>query len=255
MKFSVVIPSFRDPRVLETIASIKEQTFDPGQIEIVVQDGGSDAELIARIAAAVGEQGRVVQEEDHGIFDGINRGLRNATGDLILTLGSDDRVRDPDLFVKVAKVATEDQANFIFCALSYTDANWNDVRCWPAYRFRYWTYVIGRQFAHFSLFAAPDLYEKLGYFNTENKVNADYEFFHKALVEAEKVGIRPGYVDDYGVQMKMGGNSSRSLGKMMRHNMLILRYIVTTDVRLLPGFFLKPLHKALEYLRVRVQST
>ena len=52
MKISTVIPSFRDPRILETIASVRAQSYDPAKIEIIVQDGGSDAGLIAEMEAA-----------------------------------------------------------------------------------------------------------------------------------------------------------------------------------------------------------
>jgi len=91
----------------------------------------------------------------------------------------------------------------------------------------------------------------LGYFNASNTVNADYEFFHKALRERTRAGIVPGYVDRYGIQMKTGGNSSRGIRRVLRHNIGILRYILLNDPLLLPGFVLKPAHKIAEIVRAR----
>lgn len=253
MKISVVIPSFNDLRVLETIESVHRQEYDRSLIEVIVQDGGSDSSVISSISGALGPLDSLITESDNGIFDGINRGLKNAGGDIILTLGTDDRICDSSLFLKVRELYDEG-FNFIQCGLCYTDNNWKVIRKWPARNFSYANYLIGRQFAHFSLFCTPNLYEQLGYFNDKNPVNADYEFFLKALKRKRKVGIKPASIPSFSIQMKIGGNSSKSLKKVLSSNLIMLRYILKTDPLLFLGQFLKPFHKLVEFLKARLSA-
>lgn len=251
-KVSVVIPSFRDPRIVETIESVKAQHYDADRIEIVVMDGGSADALLTDIRRALPPGSHLVSEPDDGIYDAINRGLERATGDAILTIGSDDRLVDADLFAKVAKEFLGG-ANVVFCGTAYTDKNWKEIRRWPAYEFKYLNFIIGRQFSHFALFCGKNIYEKTEYFNCKNKVNADYEFFHKMLKNKKRWNVVARCLPGYGVQMRMGGASSRDILGIISNNIKILKYILRNDVYLLAGFFLKPVHKAIEVLRVRLR--
>lgn len=251
MKFSVVIPSFNDIRILETIQSIKNQTYPQEKIEIVVQDSLSSEKIAADIKNFLNENDKFISEKDDGIFDGINKGLLNASGDIILTLGTDDRIKDDDLFFEVEKKFNAG-FNFIFCDLLYTDSNWKSVRKWPARKFSYTNYLLGRQYAHFSLFCTKSIYNKLGYFNTSNLVNADYEFFHKALLEKNRIGINSAIIKNKFIQMKLGGNSSRNILKIISSNLIMLNYIIKNDIWLLPGFLLKPIHKIMEAFSAKI---
>ena len=250
MKVSVVIPSFNDMRILETIDSIYEQNYDQENIEIVVQDGGSDEGILAGIKGKLRSCDRLIVEGDSGIFDGINKGIKNSSGNMILTLGTDDRISDANLFNKVKKMFDLGY-NFIQCDLCYTDKDWNVVRRWPARNFTYFNYLLGRQFAHFSLFCSPELYEKIGYFNSENPVNADYEFFHDALKLKGKIDLKSGSINSEGVQMKIGGNSSRGILKILTSNLIIFKYILKSNPLLLPGQFLKPFYKIIEFISAK----
>jgi glycosyltransferase involved in cell wall biosynthesis len=251
MKVSVVIPSFNDIRVLETIESIYSQNYDKSLVEIIIQDGGSGSSVLSAIRDALGPLDTLVVEADEGIFDGINRGLKNSNGDIILTLGTDDRISDRDLFTKVRELY--DQGfNFIQCGLCYTDSDWRVIRKWPARSFTYVNYLLGRQFAHFSLFCTPDLYRKIGYFNDNNPVNADFEFFHKALKGKRSFLLKSSSIPSYSIQMKIGGNSSRNIGKILASNFLMFRYVLKNDPLLLGGLCLKPIHKGVEFLRAKL---
>jgi len=49
VNFSVLIPSFNDIRIIETIESIKAQKLNGFNVEIVVQDGGSKEDIVRKI--------------------------------------------------------------------------------------------------------------------------------------------------------------------------------------------------------------
>lgn len=250
MKISVVLASKEDVRILGAIDSIKAQNYPPEHVEIVIHDALSSDAFVSKVRAHLPQGSRLISEADTGIFDGINRGLEKAKGEIILTLGSDDRIYDLDLFLKV-KEKYEAGANFIFCGLSYTDENWNELRRWPAYRFTWFNYLIGRQFAHLALFCTKDVYRRCKPFNIKNPINADYEFFLDMLRDKKKLGLIDDYIDEYAIQMRMGGTSSKSVPIMVHHNFRILAYLAKNEPILLPGQLLKPVHKLIEAMRVR----
>lgn len=86
---SVVTPSFnRNEYLAETMDSVLGQRYP--KLEYIVVDGQStdgSAELIARRA---GELAWWVSEPDNGAWEAINKGFRQATGDVMGWIGSDD---------------------------------------------------------------------------------------------------------------------------------------------------------------------
>lgn len=74
---------------MRAIASVRR--FDDIEtVQLVIIDGGSDEYLIDEIKAVLSSHDILISERDDGIFDGLNKGLHHATGDLIGWLGSDD---------------------------------------------------------------------------------------------------------------------------------------------------------------------
>jgi len=238
-----VIPSFCDARILECIKSIRDTDIPWAQREIIIQDAGSSNALLAEINSLLSNNDRLIVEKDSGIFDGINRGLSKAHGQYILTLGSDDRVYK--LLHSELKFHLENKVDIIVADLAYTGKNWEVIRYWPSRKISMWQYLLGRQYAHFSLICTKNVYEHIGYFNVNNKVNADYEFFYFLCKNISK--FRQSYSRSIKIQMRLGGNSSASIRSIFFANINLLRFILKNNKILLVGFFIKPLHKYIEY--------
>jgi GT2 family glycosyltransferase len=87
-RYSVIVPSFQQGEFLErTLQSILSQ--DGLDVEIIVQDGGStdqSVEILKRYESRL----RWVSRRDNGQSAAINQGMRQATGEFLCYLNSDD---------------------------------------------------------------------------------------------------------------------------------------------------------------------
>ena len=90
LKFSIITPVFNAAQTLEkTILSVIEQTFD-AELEYIIIDGGStdgSLEIIDRYRDRIS---LVISEKDKGVYDAMNKGILNATGDVVGIINSDD---------------------------------------------------------------------------------------------------------------------------------------------------------------------
>ncbi len=88
MRFSIVTPSFRNSKWLKLcIASVADQ--QGVELEHIVQDSCSDdgtQDWLARDSRV-----KAFIEKDSGMYDGVNRGYRRATGDILAYLNCDEQ--------------------------------------------------------------------------------------------------------------------------------------------------------------------
>ncbi len=88
-KISVITPSYNQGEFLETtIVSVLNQEYP--NLEYIVMDGGSKDQSIEIIKKYEKYFTYWVSEKDKGQADAINRGLKMATGDILVWLNSDD---------------------------------------------------------------------------------------------------------------------------------------------------------------------
>jgi len=91
MKFSVITPNFNGERFLETtIRSVLEQRKDGVFLEYIVVDGNSTDGSLDILKRYEDEIDLLIREDDTGPANALNKGLRNATGEVISWLNSDD---------------------------------------------------------------------------------------------------------------------------------------------------------------------
>jgi|GEM_PF-2197676 len=114
-KITVITPSFNQAAYIEeTLLSVLHQNYPA--LEYIVVDGAStdgSVEILRRYESRVA---KLIVEKDHGQTEAINKGLRLATGDIILWINSDDLLCPGALFM-IALAWLEDGADIIagFC--------------------------------------------------------------------------------------------------------------------------------------------
>jgi glycosyltransferase involved in cell wall biosynthesis len=112
MKISVVIPTYnRAEQVSAAVRSVLEQTLPPHEV-IVVDDGSTDrtAELLQPWMDRI----RYIPKPNGGVSSARNRGIIEATGDLVAFLDSDDTWH-PDKLRKQADFMASSGAKVCFC--------------------------------------------------------------------------------------------------------------------------------------------
>jgi glycosyltransferase involved in cell wall biosynthesis len=112
-KVSIVVPSFNQARYLETaLRSVLEQDYP--YLEVIVIDGGSTDGSRAILERYAPRLAYWVSEPDAGQADGINKGLRRATGEIVAWLNSDDVYLPGAIRQAVETLAAEPDAGLVY---------------------------------------------------------------------------------------------------------------------------------------------
>lgn len=132
MKFSIVTPSFRQLSWLElNIASVADQfgASSENSIEHLIQDAGTAgiAEFASRMQKRFSDrpnyQLRFAVESDMGMYDGVNRGLRRATGDVCGYLNCDEQYLPGALQTVTERFLEDSDLDILFGSVVIVDAN------------------------------------------------------------------------------------------------------------------------------------
>lgn len=171
-KISIIIPAYNSRRTLEAaLSSIRTQSY--AAHEILVIDGGSSDGTVEIIKANQDIITYWVSERDGGVYDAINKGIRNATGEWIYVLGSDDVLASSDLLESIAVNLTE-EISLVFGSIRNVNVKHSlvpDVHMSSMTSGLYLRNTLHQQ----SAFYRKDLFE-MEMFDTSLKVLADYDF-------------------------------------------------------------------------------
>jgi len=180
-KVSIVTVCLNSREYLEDmIKSVLWQTYP--NIEHIIIDGGStdgSREIFDKYKNRID---KLVIEEDNGIFDAMNKGIRLATGDVIYFLNSDDRFYD-DRVVEEVAVAFKKQTgiDFIYGNIAVFDpvTGSSYVERYP-WRITKWLFI-KKTIGHPATFFAAPCFKKAGYFDERYEIAADYEWYLRAI--------------------------------------------------------------------------
>jgi glycosyltransferase len=202
----------RAPTIAEAIASVRAQTH--GMVEHVVQDGGSTDGTQTVLSRLAHPSMRLECKPDGGLYEGINRGIARATGEVIGLMHSDDLFAAPDILDRVADAMADPSLDGVYGDLVYVRAEdpGRVIRVWQPGAFCPERLRLGWMPPHPTLYLRREVFERWGAYDTDFRIAADYEAMLRWLVQGR---IRLGYIPRVMVRMRMGGESNRSLGRIL----------------------------------------
>lgn len=197
----------------QALASVQAQTWP--QVEHVVIDGGSTDGTLEILRAQQGRIAVLVSEPDEGIYDALNKGLSHSTGDVVGFLHSDDFFAREGVLEKVAAAFADPAVEAVYGDLDYVGRKDESrvIRRWRSGEYSRGKVAWGWMPPHPTLYVRRSVYARWGGFDTGFRIAADYDLMLRLLGRA---GLRPVYVPEVLVKMRMGGESNRSLSRVLR---------------------------------------
>lgn len=216
MKISIVTVAFNaENTIKDTIDSVLAQKGV--ELEYVIVDGAS-TDKTAEIVASYGDQiNQFISEKDKGIYDGMNKGVQMAQGDIVGILNSDDFYLNDAVLQKVSGLFEDESIQGVYADLVYVDPNNTDkiTRTWKSGEYQIGAFKKGWMPPHPTFFVRKEVYEKYGFYSLDLKSAADYEFMLRTI---HKEGIKIAYLPEVIVKMRAGGMSNASLKNRLRAN-------------------------------------
>jgi len=182
VKITIITPVFNGESTLEKcIESVASQSYS--NIEHIIVDGESiDNSLnIIKAFALVFKQIKFISEPDLGIYDAMNKGIKLASGDWILFLGSDDYLVNSLIIETVFADLSNTPYDFIYGNVIF--GNSGKVYAGQFEKMQ----LMRKNICHQSIFYQKRLFQSIGGFNLEYKTLADLDLNVKVFFGKYKI--------------------------------------------------------------------
>lgn len=201
-KLSIITIVYNNVRDIErTMLSVLEQSY--GNIEYIVIDGASTDGTLAVIEKYQSRLAKFVSEQDQGIYDAMNKGLKMATGDYVLFMNSGDEIYSLETVADV--FATAPSGDIYYGETEMFDENWNSLgqrRHSAPEHFNWKSFRLGMSISHQAIYIKRSLTEP---YDLRYKYSADIDWIIKAAKKSSNIVNTHLYVAKYMV----GGMSKK----------------------------------------------
>ena len=246
MKISIITVCYNsETTIRDTLESVKKQDYL--DIEYVIIDGGSTDNTL-NIINDYGEIiTKVISEPDNSLYDALNKGLVNVTGDVIGFLHSDDFFSSITIISQLVSKINNDNLDGVYGDLQYVDKdNTNKIiRFWKSCEFKPNLLREGWMPAHPTLILKKEVYLKHGVFDKSFKIAADYDFMLRIFKDSN---LKFGYLPKVVIKMRVGGASNRSLKNIIKKSKEDYRAIRSNNIGGVITLLLKNTSKIKQFL-------
>jgi len=172
---SIIIPTYNDATLLEgLLKSIQKQTFQ--NFEILIIDGNSDDNIKSIVSSYSKSISYFVSETDKGIFDAMNKGVRQAKGQWLYFIGADDRLFDARTLERIFSPENQADTDIIYAKV------WNNFKKKAeGEAIVNQKDFIQKNLWHQSMFFKSKVFKKVGLYEIKYKIAADTVFNLKAF--------------------------------------------------------------------------
>ncbi len=185
---SIIIPTYNSGEKLSAcLDSIVSQTYT--SIEVWIIDGlsaDSTTEIVKRYQSQH-PYIHFISEKDKGIYDAMNKGIDKAQGEWLYFLGSDDELYDNRVLETVFKQVAPGEADFAYGNVWF-------LKHQSKFRGECSRLQLSEEtnISHQAIFYKKALFEKLGKYNLQFKLWADWDFNVRCFAHPD---VRIKYID------------------------------------------------------------
>jgi glycosyltransferase involved in cell wall biosynthesis len=178
MKVSIITINYNNAEGLKkTIRSIVSQNLS--DIECIVIDGNSTDGSVEIIKKYQDKISYWLSEPDKGIYNAMNKGIKQATGEYVIFINSGDTLRDDADMQKVLRHITGEDIIYFNLEISDINMNTNYIKEYPNHPdFKYFA---EDTLPHTASFIKRELLVKYGYYSELNTIASDWAFFMDAV--------------------------------------------------------------------------
>lgn len=202
MKFSIItVVKNRVDEIEQTIESVLSQDYN--NLEYIIFDGNSTdgtSEKINKFDKNI----LYFREKDFGVYDGLNKGYEQATGEIIGHLHAGDIFSDNNCIKNINQKFLKNNIDWLSGNLQFVNFRKKTIT-------REWNYNINEmnirnvfKVAHTSVFFKKKILKKLDNYNLEYKIASDTDF----LLRLSRLNLKYFYLDDNILQMSHKGLST-----------------------------------------------
>ena len=211
MRVSVVTVCFNaEMSIKETIQSVKAQNhYD---VQHIIKDGISTDNTISIIKEQNKDNSiKLIINEDEGIYDAMNIGLKEANGEIICFLNSDDKFTDSKVLEKVVDTFKKNKSDYVYGNIRMVNQKGIIRRIWKSPEIK--KGIFFSQLPHPAFFVKKNVLDDLSpAFDAKYEIAADLK---QQLMICGNVNLKSTYIDSSLVNMALGGKSTRNLKSIM----------------------------------------
>jgi glycosyltransferase len=189
-----------------------------------------------------------ISEPDSGIYDAMNKGIGMASGEVIGFLHADDVFAGAEVVENIHNRYQESRFHLLYGDLEYVSFENPEkvVRYWRSGSFRRQRLHRGWMPPHPTVYVSREFFEKIGDFNIEYRISADYEWLLRALSFPT---VKVEYLPEVLVRMRLGGASNKSLRNVLTKSGEDLRAIRNHQIGGMRTLFMKNASKISQFVR------
>jgi len=182
---------------------------DYNNIEHIIVDGNSSDKTLEIISSFRIKSHKIISENDNGIYDAMNKGIKMASGDIIGMLNSDDFFYSCSSIKYIVEEFKKDNTfDCVYGNLVYLNNKNKIYRNWISQNFNKGLFQKSWTPAHPTFYCRKKVYDELQPYKLNYIIAADVEFMLRVL---EVNNYKSSYINKYLVSMKLGGISNEGL--------------------------------------------
>ena len=171
--FSIITPVLDgEKHIKRNIDSLKKQSFK--NYEHIIIDGKSKDNTLQILKKNKNKKNIIISKKDKNLWEAINRGIRISKGEVIAVLNSDDYFYKNALKIIFNYFKKDNSLSYIFGSVKkYNRTLYKLEKDKIYYKFNiYPSHSV-------SFFVKKKVHKKIGYYNSNYNLCADYDFFYK----------------------------------------------------------------------------